>query len=130
MPASRTRLDISIIRCSPLPDMRFLVDAQLPPALATFLSQRGFEAKSARDLNLSGATDTEIWRVAKAENWVVVTKDEDFAQRSIRETSGPQVLWLRIGNSLNRVLLAWLDPQLPAILRALEEGHRLVEVRR
>ena len=35
--------------------MRFLVDAQLPPALADWLVERGYEAKAVRDLGLREA---------------------------------------------------------------------------
>ena len=62
--------------------------------------------------------------------WVVVTKDEDFAERSLRAVTGPQVLWLRIGNSTNRVLFAWLEPLLTAAVQNLQSGHRLVELQR
>jgi len=40
--------------------MRFLVDAQLPPALARFLETRGHEAKAARELGLREAEDSSI----------------------------------------------------------------------
>jgi predicted nuclease of predicted toxin-antitoxin system len=110
--------------------MRFLVDAQLPPALARFLEAHGCEAKSARDVGLREAEDATIWSFALAGKWIVVTKDEDFAERTIRVPSGPQVLWLRIGNSTNRVLFAWLEPLLPQALLDLQAGHRLVELTR
>src|ERR1035438_9861502 len=111
--------------------MRFLVDAQLPPGLASFLTAHGCdEAKAARDVGLRQAEDNAIWSFASAGKWIVVTKDEDFAERGLRASSGPQVLWLRIGNSTNRVLFAWLEPLLPAALRDLQAGHRLVELKR
>jgi predicted nuclease of predicted toxin-antitoxin system len=110
--------------------MRFLVDAQLPPALARFLESRGHEAKAAREADLREAEDPVIWTFAKSGLWVVVTKDEDFAERALRSPTGPQVVWLRIGNSTNRVLFAWLEPLLPAAVQDLQSGHRLVELRR
>jgi hypothetical protein len=36
---------------------------------------------------------------------------------------------LRIGNCANPALLAWLEPLLPAIIRQLENGERLIETR-
>ena len=78
--------------------MRFLVDAQLPPALALWLQTREHEAKAVRDVGLRNATDDVIWDFAEHDGWVVVTKDDDFAERAMREDSGPQVVWLRIGN--------------------------------
>ena len=46
--------------------MRFLVDAQLPPALARFLEAHGHEAKAARETGLREADDTAIWTFAQA----------------------------------------------------------------
>jgi predicted nuclease of predicted toxin-antitoxin system len=43
--------------------------------------------------------------------------------------SGPAVVWLRVGNCSNRALRIWLDPLLPAIVRQLEQGDRLIEAR-
>jgi predicted nuclease of predicted toxin-antitoxin system len=110
--------------------MRFLVDAQLPPALAQFLAARGHEAKAVREAGLREADDPCIWTFAQDGGWVVVTKDEDFAERTLQAQAGPQVLWLRIGNSTNRVLFAWLEPLLPAAMRELQAGSRLVELQR
>lgn len=61
--------------------MRFLVDAQLPPALARWLADQGQPARHVYDLGLATADDREIWDVALATGAVVVTKDEDFALR-------------------------------------------------
>src|SRR4051812_47352184 len=109
--------------------MRFLVDAQLPPALADFLQSHGYEAKAAREVGLREAEDSVIWTFAQTGAWVVVTKDKDFADRALRSATGPQVLWLRIGNSINRVLFGWLEPLLAAAVQDLESGHRIVELR-
>ena len=108
--------------------MRFLVDAQLPPALARFLAAEGHDAVAVRDVNLQDAEDTALWEYATREGMVIVTKDEDFAQRVLREGAPPQVLWLRIGNATNPALLAWLGPVLPEALAALHAGNPLVEV--
>jgi len=110
--------------------MRFLVDAQLPPGLVHFLEQRGHEAKAVRDVGLREAQDRTIWAFAISGNWVVVTKDEDFAERAIQAQVGPQILWLRIGNSTNRVLCAWLEPLLPNAIANLQAGQRVVELKR
>jgi predicted nuclease of predicted toxin-antitoxin system len=42
--------------------VRFLVDAQLPPALARALSERGYVAEHVADVGLLSATDAEIVR--------------------------------------------------------------------
>ena len=110
--------------------MRFLVDAQLPPGLVQFLEKPGHEAKAVRDVGLGEAQDRTIWGFAVSGDWVVVTKDEDFAERALQAQVGPQILWLRIGNSTNRVLFAWLEPLLSPAIKNLQAGQRLVELKR
>ena len=110
--------------------MRFLVDAQLPPALARFLEAQGHEARAVREVGLREADDTAIWAFAERDGWIIVTKDEDFPERSLNSRTSPQIVWLRIGNSTKRVLLIWFAPLLPDVLREHAAGQRLVEVRR
>jgi predicted nuclease of predicted toxin-antitoxin system len=110
--------------------MRFLVDAQLPPALASWIVQRGHEAMAAREVGLRDAGDPVVWKFAVEGVWVVVTKDEDFAERVLRTGAGPQIVWLRIGNCTNRVLFAWLEPLWPSIIQQLVAGVQAVEVKR
>ena len=62
--------------------MRFIVDAQLPPALAAWLIAQGHEAVHVFDLNLTHADDAVIWQRAEATASVIVTKDEAFAVRA------------------------------------------------
>ena len=110
--------------------MRFLVDAQLPPALARWLGERGFSATPVREAGLRDSDDGSIWNVAVSGQWTVITKDEDFVERCLGRPDAPPVVWLRIGNCTNRVLFAWLEPLLPEIVRRLEAGERLLEVQR
>jgi len=42
--------------------------------------------------------DAEIWRFAKANGFTIVTKDDDFEQRSILDGHPPKVVWVRLGN--------------------------------
>ncbi|MEW6305998.1 MAG: DUF5615 family PIN-like protein [Verrucomicrobiota bacterium] len=109
--------------------MRILVDAQLPPALARWLGERGFAATPVRDVGLRDSDDGSIWNFAIEGDWIVLTKDEDFVDRCVGTPGAPAVVWLRIGNCTNRVLFAWLEPSLPEIRSKLEQGERLIEVR-
>ena len=45
--------------------MRFLVDAQLPPALARWLGEKGFAATAVRELGLRDSDDGSIWNFAE-----------------------------------------------------------------
>lgn len=109
--------------------MRFLVDTQLPRALALWFRERGHDADRVLDLSLAQGKDTAIWQNAADARAVVVAKDEDFAKWVRRGRIGPSVVWLRVGNCSRRVLLSWLEPLLADILHQLDQGERLVEVR-
>ena len=108
--------------------MRFLVDAQLPPALARWLADKGFVAEHVFDLQMETASDAEIWALAEETSAVIVTKDEDFARLGTANPDGPRVLWLRVGNSTRRGLLAWMDRAWPALAPALEADERVIEI--
>ena len=106
--------------------MRFLVDAQLPPALCHWLGEKGHDAVHV-SMVLSGETpDKEVAAYAAAQERVVLTKDDDFTFRHWQD--GLVVVWCRIGNASNRALVAWLEPRWHAIEQALLGGERLVEV--
>ncbi len=108
--------------------MRFLVDAQLPPALARWLASRGHDAEHVADRGLAAADDRTIWRHAAATGAILVTKDEDFAVIRTLEDEGPPVLWIRLGNTRRREFLRWFERILPTALSALERGDSLVEL--
>jgi len=76
--------------------VRFLVDAQLPPALARWLVGKGHEAEHVADCGLAEASDRAIWRYALDAEAVILTKDEDFSVRKTLEPTGP-VLMLDLG---------------------------------
>jgi predicted nuclease of predicted toxin-antitoxin system len=109
--------------------LRFIVDAQLPPALAAFLRDKGHEAVALREIGLRDADDPDIWERARLDAAVIVTKDEDFAQLVAANDGGPRVLWVRTGNLLKRVLLARFESAWSELEQHLRSGARLVELR-
>ena len=69
--------------------MKFLVDAQLPPSLARFLEDEGYEARAVREVGLRESDDGAIWEFAMKGEWIIVTKDEDFPERSLHSRVAP-----------------------------------------
>lgn len=108
--------------------MRFLVDAQLPPALAQRLGEKGHFAAHVMDVGLDVATDRQIWAYASKRGAVLVTKDGDFADLARTEVQGAAVVWIRLGNTTNRALWRVLEPVLAEIIEGLGRGERLIEV--
>lgn len=107
----------------------FLVDAQLPPALARKLSALNHEAVHVLDIGLLDANDSAIWDYTLANGMALISKDEDFAIRASVSKVSPAIVWVRIGNCTNAKLLAWFERELPAVVAALESGNHLVEIR-
>ena len=107
--------------------MRFLIDAQLPPALARWLEDRGHEATHVGAIGMVAASDAAIAARAAADGAVLVSKDEDFV--TLRRPDRFALVWLRCGNATNRVLFTWLAPRWPEVERLLEKGERFAEVR-
>lgn len=98
--------------------MKFVIDHQLPPALAHWLGARGHEAAHVFLLGMGEAEDRLIWDLALSEGAIVVTKDIDFAERRQRVSAGPTILWLRVGNTTT-----------PELFATLERGWPLIEAR-
>jgi predicted nuclease of predicted toxin-antitoxin system len=108
--------------------VRFLVDAQLPPALARHLVALGHEATHAADAGLLKAGDREIWERAVASGAVLVSKDEDFVTMRALGTRGPAVIWVRIGNTTTPGLIARFSAAFPGVLAALERGETIIQI--
>jgi predicted nuclease of predicted toxin-antitoxin system len=108
--------------------LRFLIDAQLPPMLATHLTAAGFKAEHVDRIGLGVAHDARIWAYAVEHRAVLISKDGDFAALARRSTKGPQVIWIRCGNVTNRALWSALQGALNEIVEALNSGDRVIEL--
>ncbi len=109
--------------------MKFLVDNQLPAALARFLEASGFEAAHVYDLGLDLAVDRDIWEYATANRFTVISKDDDFFHLATLDVSGPPLVWVRLGNCRKMVLLTKFNEYLPKIVELLQAGQKIVELR-
>jgi len=79
--------------------MRLLLDENISLKLVKFL-QNDFPGSSHLSfLDMQGSTDTQIWEFAKQDDYIIVSKDNDFRQRSFLLGFPPKVIWLSIGNS-------------------------------
>jgi predicted nuclease of predicted toxin-antitoxin system len=107
--------------------VRFLVDQQLPPALADWFRRRGHEADHTEYLGLGAASDGEVWRQARILGAIVVTKDADFAAMR-RSAPGPQILWLRVGNASKAEPTAYVQERWAEAIDFLESGEPIVEI--
>ena len=94
--------------------MRIWVDAQMSPAIATWISSNyAVIAIAIRDLGLRDAEDKEIFEAARHEKAVVMTKDSDFVLLLDKLGAPPQVIWVTCGNTSNARLKEILTNTLP-----------------
>lgn len=73
---------------------RFLIDANLP---RWFHLWSGGDFVFAHDFG-PGWTDEELWKRARTDSLVIVTKDADFRIRMMVATPPPRVIHVRFGN--------------------------------
>lgn len=106
----------------------FLIDTQLPPGLALRLVEHGHEAVHVNDVGLGAASDNIIAKEVIKRNAILVTKDEDFIVQSNLGRLDVPIIWIRFGNTTNRILWQRLAPILPDILTSLAGGEKIVEV--
>ncbi|MBI4547659.1 MAG: DUF5615 family PIN-like protein, partial [Ignavibacteriae bacterium] len=78
--------------------MKWLVDAQLPPQLCTWLRERGEESIHVSELeNGLNLSDENLWEYGRKENLMILTKDRDFFERSLVLGFPPHVLHVVVG---------------------------------
>lgn len=96
--------------------MKLLLDENLSPRLAPLLASQYPGSTQIELLGLRGTTDTAVWELAKSEGYVIVSKDNDFRQRSFQYGAPPKVIWLKVGNAGT-----------PAIAQLLAQSRALME---
>ncbi len=78
--------------------MKLLFDQNLSWRLPAKLADLYPDSQHIRDAGLKESQDIDIWNYAKANDFVIVTKDIDFQQRSLLFGHPPKVVRLRVGN--------------------------------
>ncbi len=109
--------------------MKFVIDAQLLPALAQRLRAAGHVETHVEDLALRNADDEAIREYAIRNGCVLVTKDRDFVPVGSFASESLQVLWIRTGNVSNRILYSRLEAGWARVIEHLEASARIVELR-
>jgi predicted nuclease of predicted toxin-antitoxin system len=109
--------------------VKFLVDHQLPVALAEFLRSRGHDSQHVSELGLKNDDDLTIWKHATSNNFVLISKDQDLFNFASRPNEQGKLVWVRLGNCRNQPLLRAFEEFLPRVLQSFDEGNRIIEIR-
>ncbi|MGQ9799663.1 MAG: DUF5615 family PIN-like protein [Ignavibacterium sp.] len=78
--------------------MKLLLDQNLSPKLVESLNEFYPGSVHVKDIGLDRALDEDIWIYAKVNNFIIISKDADFAERSLLFGFPPFVVWIRKGN--------------------------------
>ena len=82
--------------------MKLLFDENLSFRLASRLAHEFPGSKHVREVGLSRSADDDVWAYAATHGFCIVSKDEDFQQRSFLRGHPPKVVWVRRGNCSTR----------------------------
>ncbi|MFO7641754.1 MAG: DUF5615 family PIN-like protein [Candidatus Competibacteraceae bacterium] len=88
--------------------MKLLLDENLSPRLPALLGDLYPGSQQVEQAGLRGATDSTVWEYAKTGGYVLVSKDNDFRQRSFQYGAPPKVVWLSVGNGGTSLILRLL----------------------
>ena len=78
--------------------MKLLFDENLSPSLVQRLQDIFPGSQHVHDCSLGAADDALVWSYARANGFVIVSKDSDFHERGVLHGFPPKVIWLRTGN--------------------------------
>ena len=99
--------------------MKLLFDENVSPKLVELAQGEHPGSAHVRNVGLKGAADGVIWDHAKDNGFVIVSKDDDFRQRSFLHGAPPKVVWLQVGNAGTAEIAALLRAEATRI-RAFE----------
>ena len=109
--------------------MKLLLDENLSRRLIPFLQHDFAGSSQVVLLGMESATDQAIWERAKADNYVIVTRDADFQELSLVWGHPPQVIRLKTLNQSRAATLKILIDNKDLIEEALlTNGLASVEI--
>jgi predicted nuclease of predicted toxin-antitoxin system len=79
--------------------VKLLLDENLSDQIIHKIIDLYPDSEHVKTLALTNTDDGIIWEYAKANSFVIVSKDSDFHQRSLLYGYPPKFVYLRIGNS-------------------------------
>jgi predicted nuclease of predicted toxin-antitoxin system len=78
--------------------VKLLLDENLSDRIIARIIDLYPDSTHVKTLALIQSEDVMIWEYAKANNFVIVSKDSDFHQRSLLYGHPPKFIYLRVGN--------------------------------
>ena len=109
--------------------MKLLLDENLSRRLVPFLQEAYPGTNQVALLGLEQGDDASIWAYARQNDFVIVSQDADFHERSLVFGAPPHFIWLRLHNpSKSQVLNALLTRRQTIEQSLLSESKNYVEL--
>jgi predicted nuclease of predicted toxin-antitoxin system len=101
--------------------LKLLLDNNLSYRIVPALDRRFAGSSHVRSLLGSEASDATIWDFAKENEFIILTKDDDFNARSLLYGCPPKVVYLSCGNLPTHSVVELLHRNADAIYRFGED---------
>jgi len=102
--------------------MKLLFDQNLSFKLCRQLAEVFPESNQIRLLGMEEAADRLIWEYAKANDFIIVSQDVDFADMATLYGPPPKAIWLRCGNQPTKAIEKRLRDHSEAIAAFLKDA--------
>lgn len=100
--------------------MKLLLDENLSDKIISQIIDLYPNSQHVKTLGLINTDDSIIWEYAKVNNFVIVSKDSDFHQRSLLYGYPPKFIYLRIGNCPTSKIINILRHNYSTIIQFIE----------
>jgi predicted nuclease of predicted toxin-antitoxin system len=107
---------------------KILIDNNLSVLVKEVLKVNFPNSRHVSELQMSGASDSDIWQYAKEKDYIILTKDKDFYHRISVFGPPPKIVWKTKGNCRNKEMLQLLRDYLSVIksFAATKEGLLII----
>ena len=102
--------------------MKLLLDENLSPRLVGSIIDLYPGSQHVHHVQLDGADDSAVWAYAKSHGFAIVSKDSDFAERSVLDSEPAKVIWIGLGNCSTDEVEKILRSAHEQIRRFIHEG--------
>lgn len=106
--------------------MKLLLDQNLSRKITGRISEIYPESCHISSIMAEEASDREIWFYAREHGYVIVTKDDDFEQRSVLLGHPPKVIWIRLGNCRTEDVVGVLTRYQNVIRNFFEDNEKSI----
>lgn len=106
--------------------MKLLLDQNLSRKIITQIENVYPDSCHLTSALTETTSDRDIWLYAEEHGFVIVTKDDDFEQRSILLGHPPKVIWIRLGNCKTDQIVSLLINSQNIILAFSDDSEKSI----